>query len=358
MKKNLLLVIISLFLLFNFPLGILANNQQRLIEITLKEAIDLSLKGNHSYLLAKLDLDQAGAELARSKLVNDQEMLEQAQKKWDEQHQNYQEQVRKLISDVQNKYYELLQQEATVSNQAGALERANSQLSVDQAKYQAGIIASLDIMRSENSVLTANNNYDNASITLETKYLEFNQLLGLSLDTKLVLIDQVIIDFVPFELELDYSYKMALKHDPSISQAKESLAEAIDRIDATDNPFTPRADFENALINHEKAEIRLEQAKQNLYFKIRSDFYSLKNAEKNVLTKERELKLEEQLLQAEQVKYDAGVVSNESIVNQQEKLAQTENAFTEAIWSYSQAQNNFLSKIGLQEPLWEAKSND
>lgn len=354
MKKAILLTVVFLALL-SLPFSVLAtNNNQNQLPLSLPQAIEIALAKNHSLLLAKLDLDQAEAELTRAKVVNDPEMLETAQEKRDTQSQKYEEQVSKLTSDVRNKYYEMLQQKANVQNQAKALERSESQLLIDKAKYDAGIIAALDIMRSENSNLTANNNYENAKISLATKHLEFNKLLGLDLDIEVVLVDQITVDFVPFDLELDFAYEMALDHDPSIIQAQENLTKAIDKINAVNNPFTPRAEYEDALINRDKMEIQLLQALQNLFLKIRSDFYSIQTSEKNVYAKERDLQLEQQLLEAEQVKYNAGIISNAAIVSQQEKLAQAENAYTEAIWNYTQAKNNFLVQIGLPEANWGA----
>lgn len=90
------------------------------------------------------------------------------------------------------------------------------------------------------------------------------------------------------------------------------------------------------------------QAETNLYFKIRSEYYQIKNAAENVRTKERELYLEQQILQAEETKYAAGVISNQAVVAQQEKLAQAEDAYTQALWNYSQLRDQFLINIGLE----------
>lgn len=41
------------------------------------------------------------------------------------------------------------------------------------------------------------------------------------------------------------------------------------------------------------------------------------------------------------------MISNQAIVAQQEKLAQAENAYTQALWNYGQLRYQFLLDIGL-----------
>lgn len=321
-------------------------------ELSLNQAVELALKQNLNFYIEEMDLQQAEAAYERALLVNDTDMIEEAQAALEKQQQRYTDQHRDLITNVRQMYYDLLQQEATLLNQGKALERAETQFEIDQAKYNAGIISSIDIQRSENSLINAKHNYDSTTIAIETKYMEFAGMLNLDLEQQIILTDQITVEYVPFTMALDDAYQIALDFDQSIKAAKEVLVEAEDNVKAADNQFTPRVELENALVLQEKAEINLHQAKTALYFKIRSDYYNLKNMEDNIHTKKRELELEQNVLQAEEAKYEAGIISNEAIVNQQEKLAQAEDAYTQALWSYSQTRSNFLVQIGRSEPLW------
>lgn len=329
-----------------------ADNQGLVFELNLNQAIELALKQNADFYLIALDLEQAQAAFDRAVLVNDTEMIETAAETQEKQQQSFDNNKRDLIASIRKMYYDLLQQEAAVTNQQKVLYRAETQFEIDQTKYDAGIISSLDIQRSENNLLNAEINYNKETISLETKYLEFNHILGIHLTQKIRLTEQITIEFEPFNMKLEEAYKLALDSDQSIAAADEALSKAIETVKASDNPFTPPVDLEKALVEQEKAQIKLEQAKISLYFKIRSDFYSLKNAEEDVHTKARQLKLEQQILQSEEAKYAAGVISNEAVVTQQEKLAQAENAYTQALWNYSQARSSFLVQIGQPEPLW------
>ncbi|NLM68399.1 MAG: TolC family protein [Firmicutes bacterium] len=318
------------------------------LELSLEQAITQALDHNLDLHLIKIDLEEAQKELNRALIIDDAEMIESAQTKLEELEQKYANAKQDLTTKVRTAYYELLQQEASAANQEKALNRAKTQLAIDQAKFDAGVISTLDLQRSKNSLLNAENAYQNALITLETKYLEFNNTLGLNLAIQVILTDQINVDFVPFELKLEQAYQLALNHDQTIKTAKEALTKAVDAVNAADNEFTPRVELEKALAEQKKAEVRLMQAETNLYFKIRSEYYQIKNAAENVRTKERELYLEQQILQAEETKYAAGVISNQAVVAQQEKLAQAEDAYTQALWNYSQLRDQFLINIGLE----------
>lgn len=336
------LVIIGVMLV-----GAAAAADTPVIEISLEQALTQALEQNLDFSLIKIDLEQAKKELERALFIGDAEMIETAQTKLEEQEQKYTDAEQNLITKVRSAYYELLQQEASVENQEKALTRAQTQLDIDQAKFDAGVISTIDLQRSKNSLLNAENSYQSAIITLETKYMEFNSLLGLDLNTRIILTDRINVDFVPFELELDEAFALALESDQTIVSAKEALVQAIDKVKAADNEFTPRVELEKALVEQEKAEIRLQQAESALYFRIRGEYYQIKNAAESVKAKERDLHLERQILQAEETKYAAGVISNQAVVAQQEKLAQAEDAYTQALWSYSQLRHQFLIGIGL-----------
>lgn len=345
------ILFLIVFLLSSYSLAGAADKEQ-IFEVNLNQAVELALKQNADFYLAALDLKQAKAAFNRAVLINDAEMIETAEETLEKQQQSFDNSKRDLITSIRKMYYDLLQHQAAVTDQQRALSRAETQFEIDQTKYDAGVISSLDIQRSENNLLNAKNSYNKELISLETKYLEFNRILGIDLANKVRLTEQIVFEFKPFNMELEEAYKLALDFDQSIAAAEEAVSKAIENVKAADNPYTPPVDLEKALVEQEKAEVKLEQAKVSLYFKIRSDFYSLKNAETDIHTKARQLKLEQHILQSEEAKYAAGVISNEAVVTQQEKLAQAENAYTQALSSYSQARSNFLVQIGQPEPLW------
>jgi len=319
------------------------------IPLSLEQAIAAALAGNLNLRLRVIDLQQAEKELDRALFIGDDEMIEAAQTKLEQARETYNTSRRDLISSVRSKYYEVLQQEAAVQNQAKALEQARTQLEIDQAKFEAGMISALDLQRTKNSLMNTEFSYQSALTTLETKYMEMNQMLGLELSSPIVLTEKISVEFVPFDLELEQAYQLALAHNKGVAQAREKLDKALEKVRAYDNPYTPRVDLENAKVEVEKAQIELKREESDLYFSIRRDYYELKKRANDVLAKERDLEHEQQNLMAAEAKYAAGAISNKQVVDQQEALAKAEQAYTQALWDYSQYRTQFLITIGLEQ---------
>ncbi len=63
----------------------------------------------------------------------------------------------------------------------------------------------------------------------------------------------------------------------------------------------------------------------------------------------RNIELERKALQAEQSKYQAGVISNADIVAKQERLAQLEQEYSASLLQYSLARVKLLQAMGQQE---------
>lgn len=322
------------------------------LELDVEGAINLALERNLDFRLIMLDWEQAQASLRRAQIVGDEEMLAEAQKGWEKAQMHYLEQKQSLSGLVRSAYQELLESETSLANWEKAQERASEQLKIDQSKFKAGLLSTLDIQRAENSLYNAEHSYANAIINLETKRMEFNQLLGLDLNQEVVLTERILLDFVPFTLELEECYLLALELDSTVLGAKENLQQAQEAVLVAQSPFTPRVELEKALVAEEKAKIQVQQAEQALYFKIRSDYYGLLNRVQALEAKDRNIKLEAQTLLAEESKYAAGVLSNAQIVAQQEKLAQLEQEYSTELLQYSLTRLKLLQTLGLDEHFW------
>lgn len=351
-RSSKLLIILTCLLLTSVPVW------AETLELSLAEAFALSLANNLSFRLQRIDWQAARADLERAEIVGDSEMLKEASEAWEKANQLYLDEKASLYSSVRNSYYQLLEKETSVANVLKAKERAENQLAVDKKKFEAGLLSTLDIQRSENSLFEAEYRYEKELIGLETERMKFNELLGLPLDTQIVLTERMLLEFVPFELDLAACVELAFSVDGGIAAAKEILAKAKEAVSAASSPFSPRVELERALAEEEKAEIALRQAEQNLYFKIRSSFYSLLDQAHNLEALEQQIELERKTLQAEEAKYAAGVLSNAQIVSQQEKLADLERSYSSSLLSYTLARLDLLRTIGLAEEPWEAAADD
>lgn len=346
MCKKAWLLVVAFFLTLNL-VGSTAASER--LELTVEQAAELALERNLSYRLATLDWDSAKAELERAQIVGDADLLRDAEKRWAQAQKVYAEKTQELKDQVRTSYQELLESEAMVENARLAKERAEKQLAMDENKFKAGLLSSLDIERSRNSLFDAEHRYERAVIDLETKRMRFNQLLGLSLHTEVVLTERLLLAFVPFTWDLETCYELALPLDSAVADAREALAKAQEGVMAARSPFTPRVELEQALMAEEKAKIQLQQAEEALYFRIRSEYYALLDQAHALELAARNLELERKALQAEQSKYAAGVISNAEVVAKQERLAQLEQEYSSGLLQYSLARIKLLQAMGLQD---------
>ena len=350
MTKNIscwLLLMIVFFTVFT-PLQVQASE---VLEVSIAEAVEYALSHNLDLKLAALELEQAQAGMRRAEIVGDEEMLKEAAEKLDAATEAYESLRQELSTKVQNIYLEVLHNSLALERQAAAKTRAEEQLRVDGSKYAAGLLSSLDIMRAEISLANAENNYAAAQDALATNKLRLSELLGLPLHIEVILTERPALDYVPFDYTLEECFNMALEIDQGIRRAREALEKAHEAVKAAQNPFVAKVQLEDAQAAEKRAEIELEKAETALYFRIRNDYLTLMRAAQNVKVKAREVELEQRILEAEEIKYSAGVVSNAQIVAQQEKLAAVEQEYSKALLDYNLGRSNLLQQIG-QPVVW------
>lgn len=87
-----------------------------------------------------------------------------------------------------------------------------------QAQYDVGVVAKVDVLRSQvelsnaqQSLIQAENNYQVAEANL-------NKIVGLPLDTQLKL-DKILV-YTPYDKDMDYCLEFASQHRPDLAITK------------------------------------------------------------------------------------------------------------------------------------------
>lgn len=338
--------------------GMVTAASPKTLELKVEDALLLALTHNLDFKIATLDWKEAQAKLERARIVGDEEMLTEALEEWEKAHKVYGEKEEELKSLVRTSYQELLENETLVESGQTAKKRAEGQLAIDENKYKAGLLSTLDIERAQNSLFDAAYRYEKAIIDLKTGGMKFNEILGLPREQKVILTERLLLDFTPFTLSLETCYELALGLDPVVASTKENVQKAAEAVLAAKSPFTPRVELEKALVNEEKAKIQLQKAEQSLYFQIRGAYFGLLDQAYTLEVAERSIELEKKTLKAEESKYAAGVLSNAQIVAQQEKLAQLEQNYSTNLLQYSLARIKLLQTIGQQVTEQKGEQNE
>jgi outer membrane protein TolC len=283
-------------------------------------------------------------------------------------------------------YYQLLECRNLVDVNQEAVDTLEEHLSNVNAQYRVGTVAKSDVLASEvqlanaqQSLVTAQNNYDIAMATL-------NNIIGLPSDTVLSVKDQLQYTAYP-DLNLDNCTAYALDNRPDgiaadyeVEQSKEALAIAkaghlptvtavvtrgLTGRDAFKEDITGQwaagltaswnifdngqvgASVEQAKAGLRAAEESAAATKETIQLNVREQFLSLQAAEKNIQTTSKAVEQAEEDYKIAQVRYSAGVDTNLSVMDAQEKLTSARTNYYTALYNYNTSKAALDKAMGI-----------
>jgi hypothetical protein len=102
---------------------------------------------------------------------------------------NYEAEMNQIEADTISIYYGVLQADENLRIAKENLVNQQRVLDNTKKKYKQGVVARIDVLTSETSVLTAQNEVSKAKTLVDTARMNFNMLLGYDLMQKVVLTD-------------------------------------------------------------------------------------------------------------------------------------------------------------------------
>ena len=282
-------------------------------------------------------------------------------------------------------YYQLLEYRNLIEVSQEAVDTLQEHLNNVNAQYRVGTVAKSDVLASEvqladaqQSLVNSQNNYDVAMATL-------NNIIGLPSDTLLNVKDS--LQYTPYDLNLDDCTVYALDNRPDgivadyeVEQAKESVeiakagyrpdvSAALSKTISGDNAFdNDRADqwtaglsaswniFDNGVthsgIETAKASLRAKEeaaaaSKEQIQLDVRQQYLSLLAAEKNIHTTSKAVEQAEEDYKIAQVRYSAGVDTNLSVMDAQEKLTSARTNYYTALYNYNTSKAALDKAMGI-----------
>jgi len=355
MKKKLIVAVSMLLMLTLLPsMSVLA--EEKALNLTLDQAIELALANNNQVELNRLSIEKAKLKLEQSK-YSAKKIPEEAVTNYDtalakyiaplssqmeltlaEAQVNVSENVLKL--QVESNYYELLKKKTALDNAKNALTRAQEQLRITKESYKAGVVAQnevigaeINVASKEAAVLTAQNNYNKAVMNLA-------QALGLGLDTQIVPATQ--FSFQPVTVDLEAEVAKVLENDVSVIGAKEGLKMAEATFEQAKGYYTPNVfTYRDAEYNLEKAKVELKKAQDEAELKVRKAYLDLQSAQKGYETLEKSLELARESYRVAKLRFEAGVATRLEMEQAADKLSEQEASLMETLYAYNLAAAQF-----------------
>ena len=293
-------------------------------------------------------------------------------------------------------YYKALQAKNQIKVAQDSVDTLNEHLKNVNAQYTVGTVAKSDVLstqvqmaNAEQSLITANNNYDVAVASL-------NNLMGVATGTELSLSDS--LSYTPYEISLEEcsSYAQTNRPDVLIADYKVAIAQAglqqsragylpTVRLTAAKNwrgekPFGADETDERYRQNNNwsagvvvswdiwdnnvtaakvkqsqaaiaKAQAAAADARQTGDLEVRTAYLNLKAAEKSISTTQVAVEKAQEDYKIAQVRYAAGVGTNLDVMDAEEKLTQAQTNYYTAMYNYNSSKADLDRAMGIMVDL-------
>ncbi|WP_302486952.1 TolC family protein [uncultured Megamonas sp.] len=287
--------------------------------------------------------------------------------------------------DTTKGYYNILQCRNLVGVNQETVDQLQAHLDTVNAKYAAGTVAKSDVLRSQVELADAKQNLVNAENNYDLSISSLNNLIGLPIDTKINIQDE--LKYTKYDLSLAECMDLAMNNRPdgiaaakSVEQAKTSVKVAqagnlpqvsayasytIDGDDAFNNDAAEQSEigvkaswsiFDNNVTKSQvrQAEAALAKAEENVQYvnegiqlEVHQAYLNLLSAEKNIQTTSVAVNQASEDYNIAQVRYTAGVGTNIDVMDAAVALTTAKTNYVQALYDYNVSKAQLDKAMGL-----------
>lgn len=287
--------------------------------------------------------------------------------------------------DTTKGYYNILQCRNLVGVNQETVDQLQAHLDTVNAKYAAGTVAKSDVLRSQVELADAKQNLVNAENNYDLSISSLNNLIGLPIDTKINIQDE--LKYTKYDLSLAECMDLAMNNRPdgiaaakSVEQAKTSVKVAqagnlpqvsayasytIDGDDAFNNDDVEKSEvgvkaswsiFDNNVTKSQvrQAEAALAKAQENVQYvnegiqlEVHQAYLNLLSAEKNIQTTSVAVNQASEDYNIAQVRYTAGVGTNIDVMDAAVALTTAKTNYVQALYDYNVSKAQLDKAMGL-----------
>ena len=310
--------------------------------LSLDDARRLALSGNASYSMAKLDFDAAEIQFEMSQADALMRPSVVAAKKAENARKNTARALvakeQALMLDVDSAYYSLLSAQMRWDIREKAEEQAKDALRIVTLKYDAGLASKVEVISAEIQLQRASSETLSAEGDLELAALTFKQILGLSLDMKVIALgapESIAEDRE--EIDFDEDLAKVLANRPEIVETRDALEIAELEVEFSDNDYTPELAkrlYRNTL---EKIRLQSDQVKQGVQIEARRLYLAVQNAERGMEVAQAVAVQAEENYKIMKLRYEYGMEIANTLLGAQVNLTEAKLAELQAVMNYEMA---------------------
>ena len=289
-----------------------------------------------------------------------------------------------MRSTVTNGYFDMLQADNMQKLGRESVERLADHLKNVEAQYEVGVVAKVDVLRSQVELANAKQSLIKAENAYQIAEANLNRIVGLPMDTTLKL-DNILV-YTPYDNDMQYCLDYAAMHRPELEQAKQNVEAAkgalrvaisghMPQINASasqnwkDNNWpgdengnwavgvTVNLNIFDSGVTVSKihgAEADLAKAHETyrdtvdaVNLDVRSNYLNLREAEKRIDTTKLAVSQAEEDYRIAQLRYMNGVGTNTDVLDAQVALTDAKTNYLQAMYDYNTCKTNLETAIGV-----------
>ena len=283
-----------------------------------------------------------------------------------------------LKYDATDAYFKFMAARDNVKLNQESVERLERYLQDVKLQFEVGVVAKVDVLRSEVELAKAKQSLIEAQNTYNLTMANLNNIIGFPLTTELNIKGD--LSYARYEKELAFCVDAALRQRPEISQYTDAAKSAQEGITVAKSGYLPTVSavynagwydskfaggnnynwsvylltnwtlfdsgytagkVKQAVEGYKKAQEQLKQTVDSVQLDVRQTYLSLKAAEQSIATSSSAVGLAEEDYKIKVIRYQAGVGTNLDVLDAQVALTTAKNNFLKAMYEY----NNFRAKL-------------
>ena len=289
-----------------------------------------------------------------------------------------------MRSTVTNGYFKMLQADNLQKLSAESVTRLEDHLKNVQAQYDVGVVAKVDVLRSQVELANAKQTLIQAENSYQVAEANMNKIVGLPMDTNLKL-DNLLV-YNAYDKSMDDCLAYAAEHRPELMQAKYGVDAAKGALMVARSGHMPQvaasasqawsdtnwpgdengnwgvgvnvtlnvfdtgvtlSKIHGAEADLKKAEETYRDTVDSVNLDVRSNYLGLREAEKRISTTKLAVEQADEDYRIAQLRYMSGVGTNTDVLDAQVALTQAKTNYTQALYDYNTSKTALETSIGV-----------
>lgn len=289
-----------------------------------------------------------------------------------------------MRSTVTNGYFDMLQADNMQKLGRESVTRLADHLKNVEAQYEVGVVAKVDVLRSQVELANAKQSLIKAENAYQIAEANLNKIVGLPMDTQLKL-DNILV-YAPYENDMQYCLDYAAMHRPELEQAKQNVEAAKGALRVAISGHMPQIAasasqnwndsnwpgdengnwgvgvqvtmniFDSGVTTSKIHGAEADLAKAHETYRdtvdavnldVRSNYLNLREAEKRIDTTKLAVSQAEEDYRIAQLRYMNGVGTNTDVLDAQVALTDAKTNYLQAMYDYNTCKTNLETAIGV-----------